>query len=124
MNDEQKKAQAEFLDMIKEIFEDGEAEINGNKYKFLTMTHKERRKIFAFYTKVSSQVTSRDMSFLSSPEFEEIEKIINLRVSYNDSLLDRLGDSHWEKYPQDYVTFVTIALTVISYPYFPANPTA
>lgn len=108
--------------MIKAVFEDGEAEINGRKYCFLKMTHKERRKVFAFYTKVQEQVARKDMSFLDSPEFEPVEAVINKSVSINDSLLLRVGDTHWEKYPEDYVSFIMTALPVISFPFFPAAP--
>jgi len=110
--------------MIKSVFDDGEAEINGRKYVFLNMTHKERRKIFAYYTRVQGQVKGNDMSFMDAPEFEAVESVLNKAVSYNDSLLSKLGDSHWEKYPGDYVLFIMTALPVISYPFFPAVPTA
>ena len=109
--------------MIKAVFHDGEAEINGRKYVLLKMKHKQRRKVFAYYTKVSKSVESNDMSFIDSPEFEKVEDVIHGVVAYNDSLLSKLGDSHWEKYPEDYVTFIMTVLPAISYPFFPAAPT-
>lgn len=117
------KDQAEMAQaMIKAVFEDGEAEINGRVYRFLAMTHKERRKVFAFYTRVQMQVKNKDMSFIDSPEFEAVEAVINKSVTFNDSLLIRLGDQHWEKYPGDYISFIMTALPVISFPFFPAAP--
>lgn len=110
--------------MIRAVFEDGEAEINDRKYCFTAMTHKKRRKVFAFYTKVAAQVERKDMSFIDTPEFEAVEAVVNDAVTYNDSLLSRLGDAHWEKYPNDYVTFIMTALPVISFPFFPADPTS
>ena len=114
---------AEAKAMIKAIFDDGEAVINDRCYTLLKMTHKQRRKVFAYYTKVSRLVESNDMSFIDTPEFEKVEDLIHGVVAYNDSLLSKLGDSHWEKYPEDYVTFIMTALPAISYPFFPAAPT-
>lgn len=108
---------------IKAVFDDKEAVINGRKYKFLKMTHKQRRKVFAFYSRIANRVQVGDFSFLDTPEFDAIEEIVASVVMYEDSLLFILGDSHWEKYPTDYVTFITTALPVISYPFFPDAPT-
>ena len=117
--EEQAKAKA----MIKAVYDDGEATINERVYAFLKMTHKKRRKVFAYYSKVSGLVQNRDMSFLDSPEFEAVEQVVNESVSYNDALLSVLGDAHWEKYESDYVTFIMTALPAISYPFFPEDPT-
>jgi len=119
--EEQKEAA---LEMIRAIYDDGEAEINGQVYKFTKMTHKQRRKVFAYFTKVANSVQHNDMSFLDSDEFAKVEAVIMGSVTYNDSLLDKLGDRHWELYPGDYVPFISVALQVISYPFLPANHTA
>ena len=86
--------------MIKAVFDDGEAEINGRKYALLKMTHKQRRKVFAYYTKVSKSVESNDMSFIDSPEFEKVEEVMSSSekqyFSSYDTLLSKymgiLGD--------------------------------
>jgi hypothetical protein len=115
----------EAQDMIRAVFEDGEATLDsGNTYVFTKMTHKERRKVFAFYTHIAAQVQTQDLSFLDAPEFEAVEAIVNKRVTYAGSLLSVLGDAHWDKYPSDYIPFITTALMVISFPFFPAGPTA
>ena len=119
LTDEQKKAQA----MIRAIFEDGEAEINGRVYKFTSMTHKQRRKVFAFLSRVAPAVDRKDLSFIDDPSFEPVEQIIHKAATFDDSLLSVLGDSHWEKYPSDYITFTTVALQVISYPFMVADRT-
>lgn len=116
---DEEKAQA----MIRAIFEDGEAEINGRVYKFTTMTHKQRRKVFAFLTRVAPAVDQKNLSFIDDPSFEPVEQIIHKAVTFDDSLLSVLGDSHWEKYPGDYITFTTVALQVISYPFTVADRT-
>ncbi len=110
--------------MVKAVFDDGEAEINGRKYVLLKMTHKQRRKVFAYYTKVSKLAENNDLSFIDSSEFEPVELLVHGVVSYNDSLLSKLGDSHWEKYPEDYVTFIMTVLPAMSYPFMVAAPTS
>lgn len=120
MSEEQEK---QARDMIRQVFEDQEATINGRVYRFTKMTHKKRRKVFAFFTRFGGQMRQQDFSFLDSPEFEPVEAVINDAVVFNDSLLSRLGDSHWEEYPDDYLPFIGVALAVISYPFMPANPT-
>ena len=109
--------------LIQAVYMEGEATINERVYKFLKMTHKKRRKVFSYYTKISHMLLNKDMSFLDSPEFEAVEQVVNESVMYNDSLLSNLGDSHWEKYESDYVTFIMTALPAISYPFFPEDPT-
>lgn len=109
--------------MIKAIFEDGEAEINGRKYTYLRMTHRQRRKVFAFYSKVSHRIQAQDISFIDTPEFDAIEAVIQAAVTFDSSLLSKLGDSHWEAHPADYVTFITTSLAVISFPFFPVDLT-
>lgn len=117
--DDSKKA----LAMIKSVVDDGCATINGRDYEFTKMVHKERRKVFAFYTKIQNEVASGSMWFLESPEFETIESIINGRVLYNGQSLSKLGN-HWELYPEDYVLLITTALGVISYPFLQGNATS
>lgn len=120
MPDEQRQTA---LNMIRAIFEDGEAEINGRVYTFNKMQHKQRRKVFAFYSRVAPRVQDNDYSFLDAPDFEPVEKVISDVVTFDGSLLSRLGDTHWDEHPDDYLTFIAIALQVISFPFFPANVT-
>lgn len=109
-------------EMIRAVYEDGKAEINGREYCFTNMTHKQRRKVFAFMSRIGGLMQNGDMSFLDWPEFEAVEEVINNTVTFNASLLSRI-DGHWEKYPQDYVPFVSTAMGVISYPFLSASPT-
>jgi len=118
--DEQKKAA---LAMIRAVYEDGEAEINGRVYTFNEMKHKQRLKVFAFYTQVSDNVQRGNFGFLATPEFENVEKVLNDVITFDGSLLSRLGEAHWEKHPDDYLTFISTALPVISYPFFSASVT-
>ncbi len=102
----------ETLDHVKEIYDDKCATIGSNDYHFTTMTHKQRRKIFAFFTRINNG----DMSFLDWPDFDAIEKLICDRVTFNGMQISKLP-GHWEQYPEDYILFITTAMAVISYPF-------
>lgn len=111
------------LAMLKAAADDGYAEINGRRYDFSKVPFKEARKVFAFYTSIQSQLANENLWFLESPEFEAVEKIIESRVLYNGSSLNKIG-SHWDKYPEDYAIFIATAMGVISYPFLPASDTS
>lgn len=111
------------LEQIKAAYDDGVAEINGNSYQFATFVHKERRKVFAFYTKVAPLVEANDLSFLDTPEFEAIEALILDKVLLDGSQLSKLPK--WlDDYAADYVMLVMTAMGVISYPFMQGNRTA
>lgn len=114
-----KQAQDSARSMIKAVHDDGFAEINGRQYDFTKMVHKERRKVFAFYTRIQAELQAQSMWFLESEEFKSVEAIIESRVLYNGQSLSKLGN-HWELYPEDYILLVQTALGVISYPFLPA----
>lgn len=111
-------------EMIKAIYEDGEAELtSGRVYKFSRMVHKERRKVFAFYTSIQEAAGRNDFSFLESDAFAAVEKIIENRVLFEGSALSKRA-THWDEYPDDYVQLIMIALGVISYPFLSGAPTS
>lgn len=114
MADEEKKEKA--LAELKAIYEDGCAEVNEREYKFTPFTHTQRRRVFAFYSSIGQAIGKADFSFLTTQEFAKVEKIIEERVLFEDMQLEKL-DKHWEKYPQDYITFICAALGAISYPF-------
>ena len=119
MSDKKKKA----LELIRAVYEDGVAEINGREYKFLGTTHIKRRRVFAFFSSIQKQVEAKDFSFLDSPAFDQVEKVINEMVTYNDILLAK-SKTHWEDYPEDYIHFISTALGVVSYPFLRGSLTA
>lgn len=114
--------QQQGMEMIKAVYDDGFAEINEREYHFLKMRHQQRRSVFAFFSSIQRDIQRQDFSFLDDPRFKNVEKIIESSVSFDDSLLAKLPN-HWDEYPQDYLTFVSTALAVISYPFMPASAT-
>ena len=115
---QQQQAQAA-LEMIRAIYDDGEAEINGRTYAFTKMLHKQRRTVFAFYSSVRTQLQVQDFSFLDGEPFGRVEDIMSNCVLVDGSALSRLPD-HWDEHPDDYLAFVGTALAVISYPFLAA----
>lgn len=122
MAPEQEDQQAQAMSMIKAVYDDGEADINGRAYTFTKMVHKERRKVFAFFTKIQKDVNQGNLWFLESPEFQDVEAIIERRITFNGSALSKLP-THWDLYPEDYVVLIQTALGVISYPFLPVSAT-
>lgn len=112
----------EALEMIKAVYDDGIAEINSREYQFTKMRHNKRRSVFAFYTSIANQLQTGSFSFLDTSAFNQVEKIINDSVLYNGSALSRLPE-HWDEFPEDYITFISTALGVISYPFLRGSST-
>lgn len=112
MQEQREKAVA----MVRAVYEDGEAEINGRKYKFHKMQHVARRKVFAFYTSIAKQMQDENMAFLDSPVYAAVEDVMWSNISFDGVTLNKLRD-HWDEYPQDYIQLVATSLGVISYPF-------
>lgn len=119
LNSDAEKARA----MIEAVYQDGHAEIHGRKYVLTTYTHKERRKVFAYFTRVKDQLQAGDFSFLDAPDFQPVEELIANHALFNDARLGTLGN-HWDLYPGDYVPFITTSLMVVSYPFMAGAGTA
>lgn len=105
----------EALSKVKEIFDDGFAEINGTVYTFGKMTHKHRVKVFSFFSGIQHSISVGDFGFLDFPTWPAIESVISNNVLIDDVQLSKIP-AHWDNHPADYLTFVTSALAVISYP--------
>lgn len=118
MNPEQKEA----LSQVKAVYDDGFAEINGREYHFTVMRHQQRRSVFAFFSSVQREISRHDFSFLDDPRFKVVEKIMENAITFDGSLLSKLPE-HWEEYPEDYLTLVSTAMGVISYPFMRGSNT-
>jgi hypothetical protein len=110
------------LEMIKAVYDDGVAEINGREYRFLATTHAKRKKVFGFYSGLQADIAKSDFGFIDSPAFAPVEKTIGDMITYDGNLISKSTD-HWDKYPEDYLQYLTIAMGVISYPFLRGNLT-
>ncbi len=103
-------------DQIKAVYDDSEAEINGRTYVYNKMMFGERRAVFAYTSMIAPKLKVHDLSFLDDDKFKHIEKIINRVVTYDGMTLSKLPE-HFNQYTEDYVQFIIISLSVISYPF-------
>lgn len=110
------EAQAAALAQIKAVYDDGIATINGRDYKFHPTTHKVRRKIFGFLSKVQGHLQRGDFSWMDGHEFDAVEDALAKMVTVDGMELNKV-EGHWDKHPGDYLTYVTTALQVVSYPF-------
>lgn len=115
---EQSAAQA----MIQAVFDDKKMEINGRTYQFTNMTHKQRRKVFAFLSRIGDMMARKDFSFLDWPDFEPVEAVIESAIMFEGSTISKLTQ-HWDTYPGDYMMYITTAMQVISWPFLDVSRT-
>lgn len=118
MSDDKKLIKAK--EILKAINDDKCAEINGRKYNILNFTHKDRIKIFSYYTTVVVLFENGNFSFLDTDKFQEIESIVFKHTSFENSIL---SENHFEKYQGDYILFITTMLAAMAYPFFPESLT-
>lgn len=111
-----KEQQNKALEMIKAVYNDSFADINGNRYEFASMTHKKRRKVFAFFTGIASELSRQSMEFLDTERFEEIERVMFDYILFDGVQLSKQPD-HFENFSGDYILLITTALQVISLPF-------
>lgn len=113
MAEEQKD---EALAQVRAVYEDSKATINGREYTIAKMNHKQRRKVFAFFSKVQQDMNRGNFWWLESSEWADVEAVIESHVLFNGEKLANL-DTHWDNYPEDYMLFVSTMLGAMSYPF-------
>lgn len=105
------------LSMLKAVHDEQSATLpSGREYTLTKMTHKQRRRVFAFFTKRQREIQAGDFSFLDSADFEPVEKVIMDTVLFDGAQISKLPNI-WDEQPEDYVIFVTTMLGAISYPF-------
>ena len=112
MDEKSKRA----MGMIKAVYEEGVATINGRDYVFTAIPHRKRLKVFAFFTEHQESVQNNNWSFLGLPEWDAVQKLICSAVTFENSALTK-KPTHWDDYPEDFLMFVSTALGVFSYPF-------
>lgn len=117
MNEENKQ-----IDMIKSVYNDKVAEINGREYHITKINHAKRLKVFSYYTSIKDQLLMGNFAFLDTSKWREVEKVIDDIVLFENSQISKLN-KHWEEYPEDYMIYVSTMLNVISYPFFRSSLT-
>lgn len=122
IDNEKREALKKALAPIKEIHDDGEAVINGRSYRFLKTNHKKRLRVFSYFTVIQDELADNKMGFLGQDDWDLIEDTIMSVVSYNDETL-KVRKDHWDEFPEDYTSFISVAMQVISYPFLAGSAT-
>ncbi len=77
--------------MLKAVHDDQSATLpSGREYTLTKMTHKQRRRVFAFFTKKQREIQNGDFSFLDSPDFEPVEKVIMETVLFEGAQISKI----------------------------------
>jgi len=117
MTEEQQSERTQALAMLKAVYDDQSATLpSGREYTLTKMTHKQRRRVFAFFTKNQRDIRNGVYSFLDSAEFEPVEKVIMDTVLFEGTQISKLPNI-WDEQPEDYVIFITTMLGALSYPF-------
>lgn len=111
----EKEEEKRQLNLVAQCYEDKEAEINGRKYTFDKTKHTLRLKIFAFQSSIAQDMKVHNFEFLDTNKFREIEKLMFQYVFFEGQMLGTLKN-HFEEYGEDYITLITIAMAVFTYP--------
>lgn len=106
--------------VVKAVYEDGMAEINGTEYVFGKVNHKIRRKIYAFYTGIAQEVQRGSFEFLDRPDYQSIENVIGDNILVNDMQISKIP-GYWDNKPEDYLKLITTSMAVFSYPFLRGN---
>lgn len=113
---ENKAAQEKALEMVKAVHDDGIATINGTDYELTKLTHKVRRKIWAFYSSHAPTIQAGNFGFMDSSEWDSIETLLN-DITLVDGVQISKRANYWDEHAGDYLQFVATILPVICYPF-------
>ena len=112
------------INEIRGVYEDGFADINGRRYTFHKMRHLDRREVFAYFTTIKEQLFHENFGFMLKPDFSRIEQLVLRSVSCDGMIMAKAPEDWWDGREQEYTMLVSMALTVISVPFFPGVHTA
>ena len=122
---EKKLEQQEIIEqqkLVEQAYKDNFVIINSNKYKFCKLNHSQRKKIFSYFTKIRNFIENKDFSFMGESEWDDIEALINDITLVNNNLISKIPN-YWETNCADFIKFMSIAMVVISYPFFRESST-
>lgn len=108
------------LEIVKAVYDDGKAEINGTDYIFGKVNHKIRRKVYAFYTGIAQEVQGGNFAFLDRPDYQAIENVIGDNILVDGSQISKIA-GYWDDHPEDYLKLITTSMAVFSYPFLRGN---
>lgn len=103
------------LNQIKEIYEQGFIEINGREYYFEKAKHRERIKVFAYFSQIQSDIAVGNFHFLDDDKFKRTMRIIDKYFLYDDIPIDK-REGHFDQYEEDFLEYVAFSMTLFCFP--------
>lgn len=102
---------------VKQCYEEKSFSVNGREYKYLPTTHEKRLRIFSYMMGIHKKMSSGDLSFMGSPEWKDIVRLMENLIMFDEQILSRIKD-HWEdeEKSKDYAKLMLTSLQVIAYP--------
>jgi hypothetical protein len=104
--------------IFQKIDKDKKMTINDRDYHMLKFTHTERELVFGFFSSIQKQVEKGDFGFLMNDTYQRIKPIIFEHFTF-DNL--KITDKHFEKYPADFLVFLTNSMGAICHHFFLEN---
>jgi hypothetical protein len=109
------------LELAKAINEDKVMTINGRDYQMTAFNHATRKQVFGLYEALGHK-TKAGAQTVATPEWNKLEDILSQRFLYDGMAIDKLTD-HWDKYGEDYLTFMNYAMQAVCYPFLKGSLT-
>lgn len=109
-------------DKIKEIEsvvnDNNKADINGRTYQLSKMTHKQRLPFLQYFQNV--QPNPMTGVSVEKMDLERTEDMLAPYVLFENATLKNLPN-HFDKYPEDYLTYIDTMLMVVVFPFLGAQ---
>lgn len=103
---------------IAECWDDKAITINGREYKMLHIPHQSALKVIGFAQRIEKgEIYTGDAGWM------ELENTLRKYFSVDGDILIKTP-KHFEDYPEDYMTFITYAVGVISFPFTKGTATS
>ncbi len=117
VTDEIKKHREEVIKELDKCLKDSAFTINERVYKISPLSHQFRVEVVSIYSQIEAELLVNNYRCFSDPSFVSIMKKVGERIIFDGSTISKLPN-HFEKYSEDYLDYVTMALKVISYPFY------
>ncbi len=103
-------------ELLLEIYETGDLEVNGNKYKINKLPFKKTRKLFSYATMINDDLIAGQFGFMDDPKFEEMEALMMDYIDDSKGMsLSKIPD-YWEDHQADYLIVFGTAISAMTIP--------
>ncbi len=103
-------------ELLLEIYETGDLEVNGNKYKINKLPFKKTRKLFSYSSTIANELMAGQFGFMDDPKFEEIEALMMDYIDDSEGMSLSKNPSYWEEHQADYLIVFGTAISAMTIP--------